>query len=460
MAIKRALVVDDSKSARVALQKQLQVHNLSVETADSGEDALDFLTSHMVDVIFMDHEMPGMDGFEAVRAIKSNPRTAMIPVMMYTSRGGELYISQARALGAVDLLPKQTEPGVLFNMLLKLGLVTERRTDLSATDGDGATREQDGADTPDVERDEKPIGIELSGLLTRMLEDQYLELRSELKSGFGYFARQVASDIHDRQKAEQEAAQKAEQEAEQEAPPPEPATSAVWPLLTGALAIALAVALLSSTWLFLQVRTEREAASENVNLLTTSATRERQTSMARQEQLASNITEERTRSELAIRELLDALAWSINQASTVPYGQPHLNDATAYQLTELLWQLSNADFNGTVRVEAHLGEFCLVSDITGAYRLADPDAPLATCAFVGHPLDNSNLLSDRQTLGFERFLAESPLIKGSGIELEVIARQRVDSVPRVPYPARAGYSRRMESRRRREQSRGSLVARF
>ena len=345
-----------------------------------------------------------------------------MPRCIYTSRGGELYISQARALGAVDLLPKQTEPGVLFNMLLKLGLVTERRTDLRETDGDGAALEQDGVDTQDVERDEKPIGMELSGLLARMLEDQYLDLRSELKSGFGYFARQVASEIHDRQKAEQEVQL------------PEPATPAVWPLLTGALAIALAIALLSLTWLFFQVRTEREAATENLTLLTTTATLERQTSMAREEQLASNITEERTRSELAIRELLDALAWSVNQASTVPYGQPHLNDASAYQLRELLWQLSNADFSGTVRVEAHLGDFCLVSDSTGAYRLADSDAPLATCAFFGHPLDNSNLLSDRQTPGFERFLAESPLIDGSGIELELIARQHVDSVPRVPYP--------------------------
>ncbi len=418
MAIKRALVVDDSKSARVALKKQLQIHNLSVEMANSGEDALDFLTSRMVDVIFMDHEMPGMNGFEAVRAIKSNPRTAMIPVMMYTSRGGELYISQARALGAVDLLPKQTEPGVLFNMLLKLGLVTDRRTGLRETDDDGAALEQDGAGTQDVERDEKPIGMELSGLLARIVEDQYLELRSELKSGFGYFAGQVASEIHDRQKAEQEAQ------------PPRPATPAVWPLLSGALAIAL----LSLTWLSFHVRTERDAAREDLALLTTTATREQQTSMAREEQLASNISEERMRSESAVRDLLDALAWSINQAGTVPYGQPHLNDASAYQLRELLWQLSNAEFTGTVRVEAHLGEFCLVSDSTGAFRLADSDASLATCAFLGHPLDNSNLLSDRQTPGFESFLAASPFIEGSGIELEVIARQRVDSVPRVPYP--------------------------
>ena len=54
---------------------------------------------------------------------------------------------------------------------------------------------------------------------------------------------------------------------------------------------------------------------------------------------------------------------------------------------------------------------------------------------MGHPLDNSNLLSDRRTPGFERFLAEMPAFEASGINLEFIARQRVDSVPKVPYPA-------------------------
>ena len=56
MALKRALVVDDSKVARVTLQKQLQAHNLAVELAVSGEEALEFLKSNMVDVVFMDHE--------------------------------------------------------------------------------------------------------------------------------------------------------------------------------------------------------------------------------------------------------------------------------------------------------------------------------------------------------------------------------------------------------------------
>ena len=419
MVLKRALVVDDSKVARVTLQKQLEAHNLAVEMAVSGEEALDFLKSHMVDVVFMDHEMPGMNGLEAVKAIKSNPRTATIPVMMYTAKGGELYVSQARALGAVDLLPKQTEPGVLFNMLLRLGLVTDRRNTGRETDVDEAAEKPEDTDTPDTERDEKPVGIELTGLLERILEDQHLELRSELQSGFRYFARQVASEINDRQ------------EAEQDVPPPEPPTPTRWPFLAGALTIALlAVALL-----FFQARTERDAAREDLTALTTTVEQERQSSMAREEQLAGSISEERTRSESAYRELLDALAWSLNQTGATPYGQPHLNDVRADQLRELRWRLLNAGFTGPVRGEAHLGEFCLVNDVTGAYELADPDAPFASCALVGHPLDNSNLLSERRTPGFERFLAELPAIEASGVALEFIARQRVDSVPRIPYPA-------------------------
>ncbi|MGB5345992.1 MAG: response regulator, partial [Woeseia sp.] len=105
MSLKRALVVDDSKVARVTLQKQLQEYDLQVELAESGEAAIELLKTRMVDVIFMDHIMPGMDGLEAVALIKSNPLTATIPVMMYTSKEGEVYVSEARALGAVGVLP-------------------------------------------------------------------------------------------------------------------------------------------------------------------------------------------------------------------------------------------------------------------------------------------------------------------------------------------------------------------
>ena len=90
MSSKRALVVDDSKSARAFLSRILERHEITVDAADSAEAAIDYLTRNRPDVIFMDHMMPGMDGFQAVQSIKNNPRTAAIPILMYTSQEGDL----------------------------------------------------------------------------------------------------------------------------------------------------------------------------------------------------------------------------------------------------------------------------------------------------------------------------------------------------------------------------------
>ena len=103
---KTALVVDDSKTARNVLKKILETHDLDVDTAESAEDAIEYLSESRPDIIFMDHEMPGMDGLEAVSAIKDNPATATIPIMMYTAQQGELYVGQALALGALGVLRK------------------------------------------------------------------------------------------------------------------------------------------------------------------------------------------------------------------------------------------------------------------------------------------------------------------------------------------------------------------
>ena len=59
MTLKRALIVDDSKSARVVLSRLLEKHDLAVETRDSAEAALEYLEQNRPDVIFMDHVMPG-----------------------------------------------------------------------------------------------------------------------------------------------------------------------------------------------------------------------------------------------------------------------------------------------------------------------------------------------------------------------------------------------------------------
>ena len=127
MSSKRALVVDDSKSARAFLARILERHEIEVDAAESAEAAIEYLARNKPDVIFMDHMMPGMDGFQAVQTIKNNPRTSAIPILMYTSQEGDLYAGQARALGAEGVLPKQIKQADVTKMLFQLRLVSDRR---------------------------------------------------------------------------------------------------------------------------------------------------------------------------------------------------------------------------------------------------------------------------------------------------------------------------------------------
>jgi CheY-like chemotaxis protein len=106
MTIKSALIVDDSKSARIMLQRLLEKMNVITLGVESAEEALTYLESQHPDIIFMDHMMPGMDGLEATQTIKSNPKTQGIPTIMYTSKEGDGYNTLAMSHGASGVLPK------------------------------------------------------------------------------------------------------------------------------------------------------------------------------------------------------------------------------------------------------------------------------------------------------------------------------------------------------------------
>ena len=125
MAISHALVVDDSKSARFSLKKLLQKINIQVEFAASAEDALMYLDSKLPDIIFMDHLMPGMDGFEATQAIKNKKEWQHIPVVMCTSKEGQEYRDMAHQLGVIGILPKPASMKEVNDVLAKVGGVSK-----------------------------------------------------------------------------------------------------------------------------------------------------------------------------------------------------------------------------------------------------------------------------------------------------------------------------------------------
>ena len=117
MLNKSALIIDDSATARTMLKHKLHRFDVMVESAADGFEALHLLQTHQPDVIFLDHIMPGMDGFQVLDQLKSNPLTQAIPVVMYTSQAAPKYTIEAIALGAVGVMPKQVSNSLLSQML-------------------------------------------------------------------------------------------------------------------------------------------------------------------------------------------------------------------------------------------------------------------------------------------------------------------------------------------------------
>ncbi len=116
----KILLVDDSKSARYALRLQLQRHGVEVETADSAESAFEILKGELPDAILMDHMMPGLNGLEALEAIRSDARTAHLPVVMCTSQEDADFAATAQRKGVVGILPKSVAPDKLPEILERL----------------------------------------------------------------------------------------------------------------------------------------------------------------------------------------------------------------------------------------------------------------------------------------------------------------------------------------------------
>lgn len=126
MSNKTALVIDDSKSARFALRRHLEHHAYQVETAESAEEAYAFLKRHHPQVIFLDHVMPGTDGFTALSHLKSDPETDSIPVVICSSNEGAEFTAEARAKGAISVLQKPPTPEQLLQVLDNLQMLSQQ----------------------------------------------------------------------------------------------------------------------------------------------------------------------------------------------------------------------------------------------------------------------------------------------------------------------------------------------
>jgi two-component system phosphate regulon response regulator PhoB len=112
MAKERILVVDDEQDLLELVCFHLARDGYQVQTAASGEEALRKAKSKF-DLIILDLMLPGMDGQQVARALRAEPATRAVPVIMLTARGEEADIVAGLELGAEDYVTKPFSPRVL-----------------------------------------------------------------------------------------------------------------------------------------------------------------------------------------------------------------------------------------------------------------------------------------------------------------------------------------------------------
>jgi CheY-like chemotaxis protein len=100
------LVVDDDRDSGKMLAKLLTNLGEKALHVSSGQLALDSLELHIPRLVILDMMMPEMDGIDVLRQIRSNPKTACLPVVMFSAMSDPVNIADARRNGATDFWAK------------------------------------------------------------------------------------------------------------------------------------------------------------------------------------------------------------------------------------------------------------------------------------------------------------------------------------------------------------------
>lgn len=393
----------------------LETHELDVDTAESAEDALDYLNEHRPDVIFMDHLMPGMDGFEALSAIKNNPATATIPIMMYTSQQGEVYVGQARALGAVGVLPKQVEPVELSKVLESLRVIGGDQ------EVDAPIREEAAAEASGEYPALELLDQDLRFLIKDLFDQQRAILRRDLLDSYETIASRVVDEI------------RPAPEPEPEAEEPEIPTERFTPR---ANRVAVAVlALLTMVFAALYWQREQSWRELQVNYTALRQVLESQRVGEAEGSLAFNRRIDEIEGSLATLYVatIGAIEWGANRASTYAFDELPLGDSRLSIIEQVTAQLTAIDFSGVVRVEAHTGDFCMVVADADGYRLPPEDLAADACSQLGLAPGEAYELGLRQSVAFANYIRLAGERSGGRIRYDIVSLGNSD--PLLAYPA-------------------------
>jgi CheY-like chemotaxis protein len=185
---KSALVIDDSRVARMTLVKHLKSHGFAITQLGSGEEALDWLSAddHRPDIIFMDVMMEGMDGLTATRKIKADSKIQSIPVVICSGNDAQDEMDAALGTGAQAVLSKPPQQEQVDRILNEVEAIVASTPEPSPQPVQPKVVEQ-------------VIKVDEAAILQKLIsefESQYLpKINQNIRNTVEDISNQVAADI-------------------------------------------------------------------------------------------------------------------------------------------------------------------------------------------------------------------------------------------------------------------------
>jgi len=122
------LVVDDNKITTKLMRRYVEAHGFECQEAHDGVECLEHVAKRLPDAIILDIMMPRLDGFDTVRTLKSDPRSAIVPVAIVTALNDVATQVKAVEAGADDFLTKPIEEKLIITKIRMLtSLAIERK---------------------------------------------------------------------------------------------------------------------------------------------------------------------------------------------------------------------------------------------------------------------------------------------------------------------------------------------
>jgi CheY-like chemotaxis protein len=432
-----ALIVDDSKTAQYLLKRMLAKYDLQVEMADSAEQALSFLSYKHPKLIFLDQHMQGMNGIEALRTIKDNPATALIPVIMYTSVQDDVFLSQARALGALDILTKgDMQPSDLERILQGLKILPQVLTN----EGDRnacAEGETGSVDTAHSLNRQSSDLDRVSAQIAKLFEMHIAAVREQINTNSLFITKRLSAILERSARAKSVPFSAAGFESQDGITVSPEAfvnnTPNTVTLRSSKIAyLCLAALSLATVWggyQLAQIEEQQELANKRSETMLEAKKQDR---LLIAHAVADLMSEKNNaKGGFGNAAFLQAISWVQNTDFQFNYGESPFHEAQLANLNNLLHVLVNGGYQGRLTLDINFGNFCLEPGAANSWRVARSEMPVSACKMLNE-LNPKFSAQDFLSVSYKNFERAAVPVQDGRIKMHVISSGL--SVPRLEYP--------------------------